>query len=119
MRALALGGQRATAMAQYESCVRILEEELGIEPEAATRDLYAQIRRGELGSPLSPESAPLAQGPTDQARTPWTKLLCQIGRSSRDSVRLVPYCHNLGLPHSVSKKMAQGADCSQEANAVP
>ena len=67
MRALALGGQRATAMAQYESCVRILEEELGIEPEAATRDLYAQIRRGELGSPLSPESAPLAQGPTDQA----------------------------------------------------
>ncbi len=59
MRTLALSGQRATALAQYENCVRILEGELGIEPEAATRDLYAQIRRGELGPPLSLEPASL------------------------------------------------------------
>ncbi len=52
MRALALIGQRATALAQYESCARILDEELGIEPEAATKELYEQINRGDLSPPV-------------------------------------------------------------------
>src|SRR5262249_4402441 len=37
MRGLALGGDRASALAQYETCRRILAEELGTEPEAETR----------------------------------------------------------------------------------
>ena len=45
MRALALRGERAAALAQYEACRRALAEELGVEPEAETTALYERIRR--------------------------------------------------------------------------
>jgi predicted ATPase len=48
MRALALGGQRGAALAQYETCCRLLAEELGAEPHADTTALYQRIQRGEL-----------------------------------------------------------------------
>ena len=48
MRALALGGQRASALAQYETCRRLLSEELGVEPSGETTRLYEQIRDGKL-----------------------------------------------------------------------
>jgi DNA-binding SARP family transcriptional activator len=46
MRALALSGQRASALAQYEACVKALEEELDAEPSPETAALYEQIRDG-------------------------------------------------------------------------
>jgi predicted ATPase len=49
MRLLMLSGQRGTALAQYETCRRLLAEELGVEPAAETTKLYEQIRDGELG----------------------------------------------------------------------
>jgi DNA-binding SARP family transcriptional activator/predicted ATPase len=48
MRLLAIGGQRSAALAQYETCRRVLVEELGVEPGAETTQLYEQIRDGEL-----------------------------------------------------------------------
>ena len=62
MRALALDGQRSAALAQYETCRRVLAEELGVEPSSKTRELYEQIRAGilktkdELPSSISPAS---------------------------------------------------------------
>ncbi len=44
MSALARAGQRSAALAQYQSCRRILEKELGVEPSAETTALYEQIR---------------------------------------------------------------------------
>jgi predicted ATPase/DNA-binding SARP family transcriptional activator/Tfp pilus assembly protein PilF len=44
MRLLAHGGQRSAALAQYEICRQILEDELGVEPAAETEALYAHIR---------------------------------------------------------------------------
>jgi DNA-binding SARP family transcriptional activator len=44
MRLLAISGQRGAALAQYQICRRILREELGVEPEAATTELYRSIR---------------------------------------------------------------------------
>jgi predicted ATPase/DNA-binding SARP family transcriptional activator len=49
MRLLAMGGQRAAALAQYETCRRGLMEELGVEPSAETTELYEQIRAGVVG----------------------------------------------------------------------
>ena len=46
---LAQTGERAAALAQYESCRRILATEFGVEPLAETTALYAQIRRGWPG----------------------------------------------------------------------
>ena len=43
MRLLSLQGRRSAALVQYLACRDILTQELGIEPEQATTDLYRQI----------------------------------------------------------------------------
>ena len=48
MRSLAHSGQRGAALAQYRVCRQILEDELGVSPEAETQDLYDHIRGAEL-----------------------------------------------------------------------
>ena len=48
MRLLALSGQRSEALAHYESCHRLLAEELSANPGAETTRLYEQIRDGFL-----------------------------------------------------------------------
>lgn len=49
IQALALHGERSTAIAQYETCRAILAEELGVEPSLETRKLVAHIREQRLG----------------------------------------------------------------------
>lgn len=51
MQALAANGQRSAALVQYKRCAAALLQELGVEPEAATNVLAAQIRAGELTPP--------------------------------------------------------------------
>ncbi len=48
MRSLAFSGQRSEALAHFDLCRRVLEEELGVEPSDETRALYWQIAAGEL-----------------------------------------------------------------------
>jgi DNA-binding SARP family transcriptional activator/predicted ATPase/uncharacterized protein HemY len=48
MVALSLSGQRSAALAQYETCRRILSEELRVEPETETTVLYERMRDGDL-----------------------------------------------------------------------
>ena len=48
MRLLALNGERAAALAQYETCRRHLMEHLGVEPSADTERLYALVRDWQL-----------------------------------------------------------------------
>jgi oligopeptide transport system substrate-binding protein len=43
MRLLALSGQRSAALAQYETCRRVLETELGLEPLEETTALYRRL----------------------------------------------------------------------------
>jgi DNA-binding SARP family transcriptional activator/predicted ATPase len=54
MRLLALEGQRSAALAQFQTCCRILSDELGVEPSAQTRRLYESIRDGGLGVAQKP-----------------------------------------------------------------
>ena len=46
MRLLARDGQRSKALAQYETCRKMLAEELAVEPATETITLYEQIRDG-------------------------------------------------------------------------
>jgi ABC-type oligopeptide transport system substrate-binding subunit/DNA-binding SARP family transcriptional activator len=48
MRLYAWDGDRAAALHQYQACVDVLAEELGVEPGAETVSLYEQIRDGEF-----------------------------------------------------------------------
>ena len=45
MRLYARLGRRAAALRQYQLCVSVLQRELGVEPEADTRELYQEILR--------------------------------------------------------------------------
>lgn len=49
MRTLALGGDRRAALAQYELCQQVLDEELAAPPERETANLAAQIEAGAFG----------------------------------------------------------------------
>jgi DNA-binding SARP family transcriptional activator len=51
IEALALGGERAAALEHYESFQRLLNQELGCEPEDETQALFSQIRNGMLPKP--------------------------------------------------------------------
>ncbi|MCL4857891.1 MAG: bacterial transcriptional activator domain-containing protein, partial [Caldilineaceae bacterium] len=66
MMQLAATGQRGAALQQYESCRRILSEELGVEPEPATAALYEQLRNVTYDSSVSTGSAQ----PPHQSGTP-------------------------------------------------
>lgn len=53
MRVLMREGQRSAALAQYETCQRVLSKELGIEPARETRELYERIRSGNWLQPTA------------------------------------------------------------------
>jgi adenylate cyclase len=72
---LALNGQRSAALAQFEACRQVLEDELAVEPAAETIALYEQIRDDELdhapGARLGPPlAAPRAPAFLDQEGAP-------------------------------------------------
>ena len=58
MTLLASKGQRSAALSQYDTCHRILADELGIEPESATKALYCQIQSGAFIPPTAPANPP-------------------------------------------------------------
>jgi predicted ATPase/DNA-binding SARP family transcriptional activator len=69
MRLLALSGRRSAALSQYQTCCRVLAEELGVEPADETTALYERIRDGEvvrvrLWQPTSPPSRPHTPTPS-------------------------------------------------------
>ncbi len=66
MRLQAYSGERGAALTQYETCRRILEEELGVEPMEETTVLFLEIQSGDLVRPApapSPEPVIVAETP--------------------------------------------------------
>ncbi len=63
----ARSGQRNAAIAQYESCRTLLDEELGVEPDAETQTLYRQIQTGKVAVAVEvkvpPHNLPLLKTP--------------------------------------------------------
>ena len=51
MRLYAWSGQQAAALRQYQECVRLLDEELTVEPEEETKALYEAIKARQLEMP--------------------------------------------------------------------
>src|SRR5690606_35711464 len=72
MALYARNGQRAAAYRQYQSCQRLLAEELGVEPQIETKQLYEQIQAGKIApwQPAIRESAALPEwiAPSSEAR---------------------------------------------------
>ena len=57
MRLLALTGQRAAALSQYESLKRLLDEEMGMAPASKTTALYEKILADDLDLTTGTETA--------------------------------------------------------------
>jgi len=57
MRLLAFGGRRGAALAQYDTCRRVLAKELQVVPTNDTNELYQQIRDGTLEPPILYQAA--------------------------------------------------------------
>lgn len=66
MRLYAWSGQRSAALCQYEECVRILQDQLGVPPEEPTTELYRAIKDGH-----APPAAPPHHLPDLPARPPF------------------------------------------------
>jgi len=62
MRLYAWTEQRASALNQYRSCVRVLERELGVTPLSETTALYHEIRAARLAAPSSPDVPSVGTG---------------------------------------------------------
>lgn len=63
MQLLARSGQRAAALQQYERCREILQQELGVAPEAETAQLVDAIRSGALAPETAASPGADVQGP--------------------------------------------------------
>lgn len=63
MLLLVQSGARAAALAQYETCRRLLVDEFGIEPMPETTALYEQIRGNKDGGPPLSQPALVMQQP--------------------------------------------------------
>jgi DNA-binding SARP family transcriptional activator len=58
MRLYAWSGRRSAALRQYEECVKILRDELGVSPQETTTQLCEAIEAGRPPPPPSPDRLP-------------------------------------------------------------
>jgi DNA-binding SARP family transcriptional activator/class 3 adenylate cyclase len=83
----AWSGQRLAALRQYQECVRVLESQLGVAPQAPTTALYQAIAEGRIPAPpasLAEERLPVtvpAPVLVDEAKHLVTALVADVGRS--------------------------------------
>ena len=93
---LAKSGQRSAALAQYETCRRILAEELGVEPAAETLALYQRLKTMGTTRPhnLPPQTTAFVGREVELARiadyleTPACRLLTLTGLGGIGKTRL-------------------------------
>ncbi len=99
MLLLAHLGERASALAQYESCQRILMEEFGVAPLPETTALFEQIRSGAIGEQEKPgwgELGKRAQAdnrdqPDTEAKAPTGQQLGQqLGQPTQVAGHILP-----------------------------
>jgi len=105
MRAFAAAGQRTSALAAYDACRAILQEDLGVRPEAETEALHTAIlhnsQQGGRWSPLTaagPASSLLQEavpGPRKAAARPAPCVpLSNFSPSAQEVLRIAAICHD-------------------------
>ncbi len=96
MLMLAKTGQREAALRQFETCRRLLADELGVEPSEQTRALYERIRAAASSRPrnLPPQPTPFIGRQTELVETtrlladPHCRLLTIVGPGGVGKTRL-------------------------------
>lgn len=99
MRLAVREGNRNAAFVYYETCRRVLAEELTVEPEPETTALYQRIANNELQVVSAPHQLPLPPTPfvgragelaqlADSLTTPQTRLVTIVGAGGIGKSRL-------------------------------
>ena len=71
MKLYARSGRRAAALRQYQECVEVLQRELGVEPEPATRQLYREtLAAGQAPRPAPAPGSRAARGDARRGAPP-------------------------------------------------
>jgi DNA-binding SARP family transcriptional activator/tetratricopeptide (TPR) repeat protein len=104
MRLYAFSGEQGAALRQYRSCVRVLEQELGVTPLPETAELYRAIRENQLirPSPDAGRQATLAkqESPAEPSRAP--QPLALVGRGKEWSALTRLYEHEAAEGYCVA-----------------
>jgi predicted ATPase/DNA-binding SARP family transcriptional activator len=111
MQLYAWSDQRAAALRQYTECEGVLQEELGVEPEQETTQLYQAIREKRL-LPPSPDRLPLPS-PTTALHDRY-RFEDEIGRGG---MSVVYRAHDTLLERDVAVKVMSAAELGTEGRA--
>ncbi len=116
MKLYAAKNQRTAALRQYQTCVRILKEELGVLPDTETTTLYTHIRDAKTPAPIDkrPATGPLPATPLvgraaelaqiqQRLADPNCRLLTLVGVGGMGKTRLA-----LAIAQSCPDRFADG-----------
>ncbi len=103
-------GRRAAALRQYQACVTVLQKELGVEPEAPTKQLYLAILQSAASpapgarrpAPLAPGRAtpPAADAPLVGRQTELTRLRQRLQAAWRGTGQVILVTGEAGIGKS-------------------
>ncbi|MEM7798392.1 MAG: AAA family ATPase [Chloroflexota bacterium] len=122
MQAYALLGDRSAALSQYETCVRQLEEELGVEPSQETQTLVTYIREQQKRAIQQAQRDLRARGrkqlviPFVGRRREFTQLTEAYSQAAAKQLQVVSLTGTAGIgktrlaQHFLAWAAAQGAD---------
>lgn len=102
MRLRALVGDRAGALRTYHRCVTVLEQELGTEPSASTREVYERLLAADE-EPPSPDVRPgrrATESPLVGREAAWSALRSAWKMASRGGARMALISGEAGIGKS-------------------
>jgi tetratricopeptide (TPR) repeat protein len=95
MQLYARQGRRATALRQYQLCVDVLQRELGVEPESATRDVYRELLPAAAVVPAPAPRASHAARRRSRAAAGLTRLDAPLVGREYELIRVRAALHDL------------------------
>jgi DNA-binding SARP family transcriptional activator len=97
IRLHALNDDRAAALNVYHICARVLSEELGVEPDESTRELYEQLLKSETGLQRARASVAPVSHPLVGREEEWKKLLDEWKLCSSGELRMTVLSGEAGI----------------------
>ena len=91
-------GQRNAALVQYDICCRVLAEELGVEPDAATRELHMRLLQPVVPAPSVPSPpVPVLDFTLVGRKVEWQTLRAAWTRTAQSGTQMVFVAGEAGI----------------------